>query len=129
MTNDDRSQFVKVLTALATTLGKEVDSALLEGYWIGCQRLSVEQFTKAAHLAITTKRFMPRPAELYELATGIPPERQEQIALADRRRAVIDREELRKSQELLQWKREAEGGEDIKHLQSQVSDRLKLPRN
>lgn len=74
MTNADKEQFSNVIGALAVTFGKEASTALMLGYWMGLKDLDVVQIEAAAEKAIQACRFMPKPVELRELATGTSPE-------------------------------------------------------
>lgn len=68
MQDSDKRRFVTVLSALAATFGREVDAALIEGYWMGLQDLDLLAFEKASASAIRTLDFFPRPVELRRLS-------------------------------------------------------------
>jgi len=67
----NHEDFVSGMAMLATTLPprKPLEDAALEGYWVGLQGLTQEQFKRAVTLAIGTCKFMPAPVELRELVT------------------------------------------------------------
>jgi len=74
MQQSDRQRFVTVLGALAATFGKDVDPALIEGYWMGLSDLEIVAFESAAHAAIRKLDFFPRPVELRRLSGVRDPE-------------------------------------------------------
>lgn len=68
MTPADRKAFAPALFIVAETLGAKVSDVALEGYWDALQDLSLAAFQVACKRALRECKFMPRPAELRELA-------------------------------------------------------------
>lgn len=88
MRSIDKAQFAGLLEALATTFGKQVDKAMLLGYWMGLSDLTESALERACMKAIRTCKFMPKPAELRELAGILSPAAQAALAFADVDRAL-----------------------------------------
>ena len=71
MQSNDLPRFVELLQALASTLGRQCDEAMLTGYELGLQDLSIQQIETAVGRAIRERKRvegMPAPADLRELA-------------------------------------------------------------
>lgn len=64
----DRVRFTTLLQALCAAKRVEATEALQLGYWLGCQGLSDDDFTKAIERALRESNFMPSPHELRALA-------------------------------------------------------------
>lgn len=80
MDANDRPKFVSLVDALAASFGREVDEALLSGYWLGLDDLSLSAIEKAVAEAIRSYKFMPAPAVLRELAGEMLGEDRVQLA-------------------------------------------------
>ena len=64
----DRKGFRELIEALAAAFNAEVSEALFTGYWMGLQDLQLSDLRRAGADAIRDCQFMPKPAELRELA-------------------------------------------------------------
>lgn len=70
MTEDDRSRFAEILTALAETYGEELSAARLRLYFAALQDLDIEQVEFAGEKIAGASRFFPRPVEFREVIEG-----------------------------------------------------------
>lgn len=73
-TDQDREQFVKLITALARTFGRDADEATFRGYELGLSDVPIDRIQQAVVRAIREKKFMPTVAELRELAGELTPD-------------------------------------------------------
>jgi hypothetical protein len=85
LTERDRPQFALTLAALAAAYREELDEAAYEGYWLALGDLSLEAIRGACKAAARTQKFMPKAAEIREIAT-IEATRVEQAQRLDVRR-------------------------------------------
>lgn len=73
MTHDDHGRFAKALGILAVAHGEALTEERIESYWITLADLPIEAIERAALVALRTRKFFPKPAELLELAgCGLP---------------------------------------------------------
>lgn len=70
MTDHDRPYLAKMLAVFSSTYNEPVDELKAEAYFLALREFSVEQIRGAAHAAINTENFFPRPARLRELILG-----------------------------------------------------------
>jgi len=75
MTDRDSVEFAKQLSLLSETYGKPISDALGEIYFRALREFTIEQVEAAVELAIDTRKFFPKPAELRELIEGNPEDR------------------------------------------------------
>lgn len=68
MQPSEETDFAKIVAALAATFRQECSAALIDGYWMGLDDLTLDVLRRAAAQAIRTSRFMPTPHELRVLA-------------------------------------------------------------
>lgn len=71
MNANDAGKFAELIAALATSFNREADRPMLMGYKMGLEDLSINDIAKAIARAIRECKFMPKPAELRELAGAI----------------------------------------------------------
>ncbi len=83
-----KDKFAGLIEAVATTFGKQIDKAMLLGYWMGLNDLSEEQLERACMRAIRTCKFMPKPAELRELTGALSASAQAVLAFHDVEKAL-----------------------------------------
>jgi hypothetical protein len=67
MNSTDRKAFSDGITMLCEMFGKESSTALLDAYWIALRGWSLEDFTAAISVLLSTSKFMPRPADFNEV--------------------------------------------------------------
>jgi hypothetical protein len=67
MQTDDRARFRAILVGIARVYDREVDSLLLDTYWLALRDWSIEDVERAAAHLLTSSRFMPRPADFAAL--------------------------------------------------------------
>jgi len=72
MQNYEKKEFKGLIEALAASFGVEADFALIEGYWLGLESISLVEINKAVRRAISECDRMPRPKDLRELAGEMP---------------------------------------------------------
>lgn len=70
----DRAEFVKLVTALARTFGRDADEATFTGYELGLSDVPIDRLKMAVVRAIRERKFMPTVAELRELAGELTPD-------------------------------------------------------
>lgn len=70
MTNADIPYLAKILAVFSSVFNEPVDELKAEGYFAALKDLPLEAVREAAHAAIKTDNFFPRPARLRELVTG-----------------------------------------------------------
>jgi hypothetical protein len=68
MTPEEKPQFITIIAALAATFRQDLTEAVLTGFWMGLEDLSLPAVKSAASRAMREKRFLPCVAELRELA-------------------------------------------------------------
>lgn len=60
----DKEQFEQAMEMLCAIFGKESTEAMLAGYWVALQDVSLQDFLVAAKKAMSEYQFMPKPGEL-----------------------------------------------------------------
>jgi hypothetical protein len=70
MTRQDYARFSAALTALSEFFDKPVTATMADLYFRAASGLSIDDFEKAAALALDRCKFFPRPVELRELLEG-----------------------------------------------------------
>ncbi len=68
MRPDDRHQFVSLIEILAESFGKEPSEAMVTGFWMGLQDLSLNTVNAGVRAALKSCETMPRPAHIRRLA-------------------------------------------------------------
>ncbi len=74
MTDSEKLEFGEALTALGALFNRELDKAVLLGYWTALRDLSLEDFHRGVQRAFRDCKFMPLPVELRELSGELPVE-------------------------------------------------------
>jgi hypothetical protein len=77
MKTSDRPAFAEVLAYLREAFGGEVSTMRAEVYFDALEDLDLEAIQAAAKVAVRTKTFFPKPAELRELIEGSTEDRAE----------------------------------------------------
>lgn len=70
MTLDDKPRFAELMLALSETFREPVSSIRAELYFDALAYLPIESVEQAVRLAVKSKTFFPKPAELIELVEG-----------------------------------------------------------
>lgn len=70
MTDAERPYLAKILAVFSSVFNEPVDELKAEGYFAALRDLPLDVVREAAHAAIKTEKFCPRPARLRELVTG-----------------------------------------------------------
>lgn len=70
MTDAERPYLAKILAVFSSVFNEPVDELKAEGYFAALKDLPLDAVRDAAHAAIKTEKFFPRPARLRELVTG-----------------------------------------------------------
>lgn len=73
MTDDDKNAFAMLIGALCVAFGKEASKPTAAAYWMGLRDLEITAVERAVEAAIQTRKFMPAPGDLRELAGVEPP--------------------------------------------------------
>lgn len=68
MDNDDKAAFAVCIGAMMETFGVEATKPILHGYWLGLEDLTLDQVKLAVSNAIRSRKTVPKPVELRELA-------------------------------------------------------------
>ena len=68
MTAAERKRFVTAIRVLAKTYAFPLDDEVLLAYRQGLDGMTIEDIETAARLALRSSKWMPKPAELRELA-------------------------------------------------------------
>lgn len=68
MDKADKPQFVAVITALAQGLGAKLSETQYQFYWAALEPLTIEQVEVYAIRLARECKFMPKPAEFFDLA-------------------------------------------------------------
>ena len=63
-------QIVELVVILCSAFDKQADEPLFAAYELGLEGIEIDQLKAAVKRAIQTCKFMPRPAELREMAEG-----------------------------------------------------------
>lgn len=66
--DQDREEFVTLITALSRTFSRDADEATFTGYELGLSDVPIDRLKMAIVRAIRERKFMPTVAELRELA-------------------------------------------------------------
>ena len=70
MTQDDRGRLATALMVLGETFNEPVSELRAEGYFEALRDMGIEAIEAAVRMALRTKTFFPKPAELRELVSG-----------------------------------------------------------
>ena len=73
-------RFTAIITALASTFGKEADEPMFEGYLLGLDDLPIEAIERGVQRALRESKFWPTVAVLRELCGVMTPEQRANIA-------------------------------------------------
>lgn len=65
---NDFGKFKGLIAGLAITFGRELTEPLIDAYWVSLRDLDLAILQRAAAKAMREMKFMPKPAELRELA-------------------------------------------------------------
>lgn len=68
MTGSDVPRMAMLVQAMAAMLKGEVTEAMLEGYYVACREMTIEEFETAAHRAIRELEFMPSAEDMRTLS-------------------------------------------------------------
>ena len=68
MTENDKIDFTKALTATAAVFAFDLTEAAFTGYWLALQDLEYGHFQAACVAAMKRCQWMPRPVEIREFA-------------------------------------------------------------
>ena len=68
MNDNDKGGFAARIGAMLETFGVEATKPILHGYWLGLEDLSLSQVKLAVANAIRSRKTVPKPVELRELA-------------------------------------------------------------
>lgn len=90
MQPNDLPRFVELISALAAVMSREVDEALLAGYEIGLDGMTIDAVEVAVMRALRESKFMPSPTELRALAGDVPAADKAVLAFNALDRAVSD---------------------------------------
>lgn len=88
MLDSEHPDFAKAFAAMCETFGVEVTEGRLLGYWVGLEDLPLADVQTGIFKAIRQCKFMPKPAELRELAGELPPDSRAISAWVDVQRAL-----------------------------------------
>ena len=88
MTEADEKRFATLLRAMGETFGAPITSGQILGYRMALGDLPIEAIEKAVKTALGACKFMPKPAELRELAGGMTAETRAVIAWGAVKKAV-----------------------------------------
>lgn len=67
MENSNKAAFGLAVGAMLESFGVEATKAILHGYWLGLNDLTISQIETAVSLALRRLKFVPKPFELREL--------------------------------------------------------------
>lgn len=67
MRQDDFAAFRALMAGMAKVYEREIDSVLLDAYWLALSDWEIGEFAQAAGELMRTSEFMPRPAAFNEL--------------------------------------------------------------
>lgn len=67
MQESDFQRFKEIMVGMGKLYEREVDSPLLDAYWLALRNWSLEEFIEAAAHLMGNSEFMPRPAAFNEL--------------------------------------------------------------
>ncbi len=67
MIEADGKRFVTILAGMAAVFSVELNTPMIEGYWLALRSWSLADFENAAAALMATKKFMPRPADFTDL--------------------------------------------------------------
>lgn len=73
MKPDDKADFLRIMNGMAAVFGGQITPEALDVWWSAFAGWSVHEFTHAASAAVTRCKFMPRPADLYEVRKASRP--------------------------------------------------------
>jgi hypothetical protein len=73
MTDGDRPEFLKIVTAMSEMYQRDCSAAVIDLYFQALSDLAIEQVEAAVVSLLKTAKFMPRPAEIREIIEGPPP--------------------------------------------------------
>ena len=67
MQADDFASFRNLMAGMAKLYERELDNVLLDAYWLALRDWTLDEFQGAAAKLMQTHKFMPRPADFYEI--------------------------------------------------------------
>lgn len=73
MTPNDRPEFLRVMNGLAAVFGAQITPEALDVWWGTFGSWSLHEFKQAAGAAVTRCKFMPRPADLFDVRRSARP--------------------------------------------------------
>lgn len=73
MNLDDKPEFLRVMNGLASVFGGQLTPEALDVWWRAFGGWSLHDFTQAASAAVTRCKFMPRPADLFDVKRAALP--------------------------------------------------------
>lgn len=88
MVDQDRAEFGVIMAGLASTFGREVDEALLTGYWMGLGDLEISEVKQGATRAMREAEFMPTVRQLRDLSGSGNADMQAALAFEHLRSAI-----------------------------------------
>ena len=68
MENSEKSRFGQAIAAMGAVLNREINDALIEGYWLVLRDLPIIDFQRGIARAMAESKFFPAPVELLKLA-------------------------------------------------------------
>lgn len=74
MTHENKPEFAQILTAMAEIYDKELSEISVQLYWNCLKHLDFDHFREACAKCVETSKFMPKPAEILQNASGGPRE-------------------------------------------------------
>jgi len=86
---DDRPEFLRIMNGLASVFGGQITPEALDVWWGAFGGWSVDQFKHAAGAAVTRCKFMPRPADLFDVRRAARPTAGEAWEIAGKGRDAI----------------------------------------
>lgn len=73
MKAEDKADFLRVMNGLAAVFGGQLTPEALDVWWASFAGWSLRDFTHAASAAVTRCKFMPRPADLFDVQRASRP--------------------------------------------------------
>lgn len=73
MKPDDKPEFLRIMNGLAAVFGGQITPEALDVWWGAFGGWSLHEFTHAAGAAVTRCKFMPRPADLFDVKRAARP--------------------------------------------------------
>lgn len=73
MKPDDKAEFLRIMNGLAAVFGGQITPEALDVWWGAFGGWSIHEFKHAAGAAVTRCKFMPRPADLFDVRRAARP--------------------------------------------------------